>query len=87
MRTFHPGTGTLPWGSGVGLRLLTPEISLLKFYPPHVDVGSAHSMDPPLPTPSLDACGFFNSRVARLPFYPISDGSEWWLFYSLDVVV
>ena len=34
-----------PWAEGpvVGLGLLTPDISLPNFYPPHVDVGPAHS--------------------------------------------
>ena len=34
-----------PWavGPGVGLGLFTPEISLLDFYPPHVDLGPAYS--------------------------------------------
>ena len=33
-----------PWAGGpsVGLGLLTPKISLLNFYPPHVGVGPAH---------------------------------------------
>ena len=36
-------------GSGVGLGLFTPEISLQNFYPPHMDVGpaQAHSMSSP----------------------------------------
>ena len=33
---------------GVGLGLFTPEISLLNFYPPHMDVGPAHSVSLPL---------------------------------------
>ena len=39
-----------PWtvGPSVGLGLLTPEISLVNFYPPHVGVGPAHSVSPPL---------------------------------------
>ena len=34
-----------PWagGPGVGLGLLTPEISLLNFYPPHMGMGPASS--------------------------------------------
>ena len=43
--TYLPGTETLGWGGpGVGLGLLTPEISLLNFYPPPVGEGLAHSM-------------------------------------------
>ena len=77
-----PGLG----GCGVGLGVLTPEISLPNFYPPHVDVGPAYSMSPPPPT-SLDRCSFFNSVVVRLPFNSISDSSEWWLFYNLVVIL
>ena len=36
---------------------------------------------------NLDGCGFFNSIVVRLPFTSISDGSEWWLFYVLVVIL
>ena len=43
MGTYLPGTETLGWGPGVGLGLLAPGISLLNFYPPHVDVGPACS--------------------------------------------
>ena len=35
-------------GPGRGLGFLTPEISLLNFYPLHVDVGPAHSASVPL---------------------------------------
>ena len=43
MGTYLPGPGTLGWGFGVGLGLLNPEIALPNFYPPHMDVGPAHS--------------------------------------------
>ena len=46
--TYLPVTGTLGWGPGVGLGLLTPELSLLNFYPPHVGEGPAHSTSVPL---------------------------------------
>ena len=36
---------------------------------------------------SLDGCGFFISIVIRFPFNSISDGSEWWLFYILVVIL
>ena len=39
------------------------------------------------PPTSLDGCGFFNSVVTRLPFSLISDGSKWWLFYTLVVIL
>ena len=38
------------------------------------------------PTTSLEACGFFNSLIVRLPFNSISDGSEWWFFYGFSMV-
>ena len=59
---------------GVGLGLLTPEISLLNFYPPHVGETSwFHVCTSPT---GLDGCGFFSSVVVRLPLDSISDGSE-----------
>ena len=39
------------------------------------------------PPISLDGCGFFNSIVVRLPINLISDGSEWWVFYILVVIL
>ena len=42
---------------------------------------------PPIPSTSLDGCGFFNSIVVRLPFNSISDDPEWWLFYILIVIL
>ena len=44
MGTYLPGTGTLGGGPSMGLGLLTPKISLLNFYPPHVRVGPTHSV-------------------------------------------
>ena len=41
---LEPGDG----GLGVGLGLLTPDISHPNFYLPHVDVRPARSMSPPL---------------------------------------
>ena len=40
-----------------------------------------------IPPTILDVCGFFNSVVFRLPFNLISDGSKWWLFYILVVIL
>ena len=37
------------------------------------------------PPTSLDGCGL--TLVVRLPFNSISDSSEWWLFYTLVVVL
>ena len=66
-----------PWagGPGVELGLLTPEIFLPNFYPPHMDVGPAHSAFL-LPPTSLDECSFFISVVVRLPFNLIYDSPE-----------
>ena len=65
--------GLYSGGPGVGPGLLTPEISLPKFSPPHVGLGPAGFTSAPL---LLDGCGFFNSVVIRLPFNLISDDSE-----------
>ena len=46
--TYLPGTGTLGWGPGVGMGLLTPEISFLNFYPPHAGERLVHSASVPL---------------------------------------
>ena len=79
-------TRTLGGGLGLGLGPLTPKIPLPNFYP--------WVWDQPLPCliisaprTSLDGCGFFNFIVVGLPFSLISDGSEWWLFYSLVVIL
>ena len=39
------------------------------------------------PATSLDGCEFFNPVVVELPFYSILDGSEWWMFYILVVIL
>ena len=36
---------------------------------------------------SQDGCVFFNSVVVCLPFHSICDGSEWWLFYILVIIL
>ena len=46
--TYLPGIRILGRGPGVDLGLLSHEISLLNFYPPHMGAGSAHSVSPPL---------------------------------------
>ena len=45
--TYLPDTRTLGWGPGMGLGLLSPEVFLPNFYPPHMDEGPAHSMSAP----------------------------------------
>ena len=71
----------------MGLGLLALEISLLSFYPPHVDIGPACSISMPLLPIWMDIVFFFKSIVVRLPFNSISDGSERWLFYDLVVIL
>ena len=46
MGTYLPGSGTMAGDPGRGLGLLVPEISLLNFYPPYVNVGPALSESP-----------------------------------------
>ena len=65
-------------GPGMGLGLLTPEISLL-FFIQHKFVGPIHlHLWVSTPPTSLDGCGFFGSIVVVFPFNSISDGSERW---------
>ena len=47
MGTYLPGIGTLEWGAGVGLGLLTPDIILSNFYPPHM--GERPACSTPVP--------------------------------------
>ena len=85
-----PGTGTLGWGPGVMLGLLTTKISLLNFYPPCIGwlTSPFHVCAPPS---CLNGCGFFNSVVVRLSVQL----NFWWFWvmvvlyfsHNLDVVV
>ena len=70
--------------AGVGLGLLAPEISLQNFYPHGCGISPLFIC---YPHTTLDGCGFFNSVVVRLPFNLIFDGSQWWLFYILVVIL
>ena len=85
MGTYLPGTGTLDWGPGLGLGLLTPKI------PPEFlsttcgfETSCFHISTSPT---VLDGCGFFNPVVVGRPFISISDSSEWRMFYSLVVIL
>ena len=81
MGTYLSRTGTLGREPELRLVLLVPEISPnflsttqgCRTSPFHVSTSPI----------SLDGCGFSNSIVARLLFSPITDGSEWWVFYIL----
>ena len=75
MAPYLPGIGTWAGGSGVGLGLLPPKISLLNFYLLIQVCGTSLFIVSAPPT-SLDGCGFFNSVVVRLPFNSISDVPE-----------
>ena len=46
--TYLTGTGMVGRGPDVGLELLTHEIVLLNFYPPHMGEGPAPSVSAPL---------------------------------------
>ena len=86
MGTYLPGTGTLGCGALCGAG--TPHSWYIppEFLPTTCGCGtSLFSMSAPFTY--LGGCGFFNSMVVRLPFKLISDGPEWWLFYSLAVIL
>ena len=83
MVTYHPGTRTLGWGAWCGPGTLCSLDISPDFYPPHVNVGPAV-----LCLSYQSQCSFFfNSVFLGLPFSSISDGSEWWLFHSLVVIL
>ena len=69
-----------PWagGPGVGLELLTSEISRPNFYPPQVDVGPAHSASPPLLLVLI--WSFFNSSCRT------SIQLNFWWFWMINVL-
>ncbi|KAF6125464.1 hypothetical protein HJG60_009905 [Phyllostomus discolor] len=60
-------------GTGVGLGLFAPQISLLNFYPYRYEASLFHVRTPPT---SLNGCGFFNSVAVLLPFNSISGVPE-----------
>ena len=78
---WNPGLGILVWGWD----------SFLLRYPFQIFIHHTWVGTSPLwvstPPTSLDGCSFFNSVVVRLPLNLISDGSEWWLLYILDVIL
>ena len=79
--SWNPGVGA--WcGAGTPHSWGIPS----KFLPTTCGCGTSlfHVSAPPT---SLDVCGFFNSLVVRLPFNSVFVGSEWWLFYSVVVIL
>ena len=86
MGTNLPGTGTLGWGAWCGIGAPCSRDITSKFL--STTHGYVTSLSPlHIPPTSLGGCGFFNTIVVRLPFNSISDGSEWWLFDILVVIL
>ena len=85
MGTYLSSTGSLARGPGVGVGLLTPEISLQNFYPPHLDEGPACSTSAPLLPVWMEVFLLFCS--CQTSFNLISDISERWLFCILVVLL
>ena len=81
-----PGTGTLGWGVSCGAETPHSQDIPPKFLSTTCGCGTRlfHNSVPPT---SLDGCGFFSFVVVRLPFNLLSDGSGWWLFYILVVIL
>ena len=84
--TYLSGTVTLGWRAWCGAG--TPRSHDIPTEFLSATRGCRTSLFPVSASPtSLDGWGLFNSTVVRLPFNSISDGSEWWLFYILVVIV
>ena len=86
MGTFLLGTGTLGCGAWCGAGTPYPQDIPPEFLSTTRGCGTI-PFDICAPPTILYGCGFFNSVVVRLPFNSISDGSEWWLFYILVVIL
>ena len=94
--TYVPGTGILGWGAWwrgylvweawYGVSIPHSWVIPLEFLSTICGSGTSPFCISAPPT-SLDGCGFFNSVVVWLPFYLISDGSEWWLLYILVLIL
>ena len=86
MGTYLPGTGTLGWGAWCGAGTPHSQDIPPQFLSTTHGCGTSplHICDPPI---ILDGCGFFNSIIVRFPFNSVSDGSKWWLFYILVVIL
>ena len=86
MGTYVPGTETLRWGAWCGTGTPHSQDIHPKFLSTTCGCGNSPFCISTPPT-SLHGCGFFNFVVVWLPFNSISDGSEWWLFCSLVVIL
>ena len=82
------GTGTLGWRHWYGAGTPCSQDIPPDFLSTTCECGTSlfHFSTPPT---SLAGCDFFNYVVVRLPFNSKddSDGSEWWLFYILVVIL
>ena len=85
--SYLPGTGTLGrralCGSGTPRSCDIP----LEFLSTTCAYGTSPFLICAPPSYPSDGCGFFNSIIFKLAFNSIPDGSEWWLFYILAVIL
>ena len=79
-------TGTLGHGAWCGAWTPCSQYILPEFLSTTCGCGTSHFCIS-APLTSLDGCSFFSSTVVRLPFNSLSASSEWWLFYSLVVIL
>ena len=86
MGTYLPGPGTLGWGAWCEAETPCCLDIPLGFVSMTRGQGTSPFHICASPT-TLDVHGFFNSIVVRLPFNLISNGSEWWLFHILVVIL
>ena len=86
MGNYLPGSGTLGWLAWCGAG--TPHSwDILPEFLSTTCACETILFPVTAPPTSLDVCGFFNSVVVGLSFSLISDGSKWWLFYILVVIL
>ena len=77
---WSPGLGGLVWG-------YDPLFLRYSFWFLSTTHGCGPAHSSPLPLLPVSMCFFFNSVVVWLPFSLISDGSEWWSFHNLVVIL
>ena len=86
MGSHLPGTKTLGWEAWCGARTPCSWDIPPEFLSTTHGCGTSPFYSQPL-LPCLDGCGFLNSVVIRLPFNSIFDGSVWWLFRILVMIL
>ena len=84
--TYLAGTGTLDWGAWCGAGTPCSQDIPPEFLSTTCGCGNSPLHISTLPT-GLDGCGSFNFVVVRPPFNLTSDGSEWWLFCILVIIL